>query len=500
VRHLLQDMVTTGTTAVYTEAQVRERLTSGGAAVSCRFDILDKYLNVVTTAGTIQAVAATVSVDTSRELTGSLGMTMLPNQAMNFPFRYRVKPWFRMRMLDGGIVEWPLGVYVWNVPTRNDAGMPDETWDVTLADQLHTLQLASPGPLGYAAPKGAHISALIAQILGQLGLSTAGVLHTNAILDENVHWGLTSLSQQQAERLYQAELQHYNAEMKHWNAEMAAYRRAQANRANREKLDKAIYANQMKQYRRDLYIYRSHPHKGKHAPQHPHMKQEPPLAHAPKRPTKPKRPPRFAGKPTLSWLTILKVLHQRAGYSAPWFDMNGIYQARPQTAYESAAPAISFSDTQKGVIMTPIDVKDGLAHLCNRVICRSHTVNGFFDFQMADLNTVIPGHPLSQAQIGFYIDVLVHDQFATNSVQLLATATAELRRRLAAYQEVDVTTLPWPVSEVNDVVAIRYSTDAELSPAAGINFLETAWDLDLFTGAHQHTLARITPPTLSEDQ
>ena len=498
MRNLLQDMVTTGTTAVYTEAQVRERLTSGGAAVSCRFDILDKYLNVVTTAGTVQAIAATVSVDTSRDLTGSLGMTMLPNQSMNFPFRYRVKPWFRMRMLDGGIVEWPLGVYVWNVPTRNDAGMPDETWDVTLADQLHTLQLASPGPLGYAAPKGAHIPALIAQILTTLGLSTAGVMQTTAVLDENVHWGLTSLSQQQTERLYQQELKHYDAEMKQYDRELVAYRRAEAQRANRVKLDKAIYARQMTEYRAAEAAYKHHHAKHERPPTHPHLKHEPTL-HAPKRPKKPRRPPRFAGKPVLSWLTILKVLHQRAGYSAPWFDVNGIYQARPQTAYESAAPAITFSDTQKGVIMAPIDVKDGLAHLCNRVICRSHTVNGFFDYQIADLNTVLPGHPLSQAQIGFYIDVLVHDQFATNSVQLLATATAELRRRLATYQEVDVTTLPWPISEVNDIIALRYSTDAELSPAAGITFLETAWDLDLFTGAHQHTLARITPPVLSED-
>lgn len=514
MKRLTEDVATHGTAATYTEAQLQERLTSGGAAIGLRFDVLDRQLNVVKNVQPPDVFSASVQVDTSREVIGSLGLSCLPDTQINTPFRYRLKPWFRIRMRDGGIAEWPMGVYVWGIPTRHNIGMPDETWDLTLGDQTQILQLASPGPDGFAAPKGAHISGLIQHIVGDiLGFDTSGIVHTAVVLNEHVHWGLTSISAQQAQADYAHELRIFHQEQKTYHRELDDYHRAEQARKARQKWDAAVYKNEMAAYHAEVAAWKhAHPahhggHHGRHgghvqhermpAFPHPHLVHEKPLGHPPRAPKPPKRPPRFGGKIGTTWLQILRLLHQRAGYAAPWFDNTGRYRAMPQIQYESAPPSVYWNDQQDGIMIAPVDITDGMKHLCNRVICRSHQINGLYDFQMADLNTLIPGHPLSQEQIGFYIDVMVHDQFADTNDQLLQTATAELRRRLAAYQEMTLHSLAWPVGEVNDVVAVRYSTDVELADYT--NFLETGWQIDLMTGEMQHTLARITPPVLSED-
>lgn len=177
----------------YTDAQLAERLTADGAAVGTRLEVLDSGNNVVTGIP-ISATAVSVQIDTTRQVVGSLTMTMLPSALINFPFLYRVRPWYRLGMLDGGVAEWPMGIYLWNVPTRNGLGLGDETWTVTLGDLTHLLQLTGPGPNGYTAKKGATVTTIMADIVASLGLDPSGIAHNPATLAGDMHWGLTSSS------------------------------------------------------------------------------------------------------------------------------------------------------------------------------------------------------------------------------------------------------------------------------------------------------------------
>lgn len=462
----MQDLLTNATGG-YTYAQVYERLTSGGAVHSCRFDILDNNLNKLTNLGSIQAFETMVEYDTSRQIVGSLGLTMLPNEAINLPYVYRIRPWFQLEMLDGGLTEWPMGVYLWNKPQRDNLGRPDEYWTLTLGDLGTLLQLAGPGAAGHVAPAGSVISTMVAQIVGGLGMDTSGIVHTDAQLSADLHWGVYG-SRKTADDA-----------MARYHARYVAWTQAEA---NWRKEIKHLYSMGLPGHHAksmDLHKLTSLISKVKRA--------------QPKKPVKPQQTLPFSGQPGTAWIDILTQLHQMAGFFPPWFDLTGRYRATPQPDLPTAVEVRQYTDGSSGTLVTPGQQVDDLSALCNRVYAQGSSASGYYDLGVADLDVLVPGHPLSQRAIGFYIDVVVQDQVSTTPTGLLATATAELHRRVNSMSQYNMDTLPWPVHEAFDILGLTMSQDAEIG--AGVKTLETNWSLDLRTGEMTHVMQQITPGT-----
>jgi hypothetical protein len=187
MRSLVQDV-----NGNYTEAQLNAQLVVPSAAAGCRIDVLDSQLNLISGVPTINAETCQVDFAAGRDIPMSCTLTMLPNTVVNVPFLYRVRPWFRLRMPDGGIAEWPMGVYVWGVPDRIDCGSSREIWQATLGDQTHILQLAGPGLLGFTVAKGTQLTSVIVGILNSLGMDPSGVIPSTVTTSTSLGWGLTT--------------------------------------------------------------------------------------------------------------------------------------------------------------------------------------------------------------------------------------------------------------------------------------------------------------------
>lgn len=476
----------------YTQAQLEERLSADGAVIGCRFDILDRFLNVLGDVGSIDATEVSIEWDTGRPVIGSLGMSMAPNQTINTPFGVRIKPWYRVQMLDGGVAEWPMGVYVWNVPNRRNIGMPSEEWDVTLGDQNHILTLAGPGPAGFTAPKGAVITEVIQHILvSELDIAdTSGVVHAPTKLTSNLHWGLSSVSKAKAAKM-DASAQHvYDLQMHQYKAALARYHETVKN-------IKAVmkWAHDHPQYTYTPKVVGKGSHRKTVYIKHRVKSKKPVMPKPPVKPRRPRKQPRFQGEIGTTWYEVLQDLHARLGYNVPWWDLTGRYRATPQPDLQTAPAAKTYEDSEHGLVIYPVNTSEVLTHLCNRVVAHGHSINGLYDIAVSDLDTLSPGHPLAQQQIGFYIDVEIADQISEDVTGLQKAADAELNRRLIAFNEINIDTMAWPVHEAFDIVGLRYSTDAEFG--SGITCYETYWDLDLRTGQMTHALSRITPAGFS---
>lgn len=193
-----------GGTGNYTNSQLDTALRAGSASVGCRFDVLDQTLNYL---GQLSYVSsATVDMDPTRLIPGGLRLTMLPDPllpiATTTPFTRLIRPWFRMRMPDGGVAEWPCGVFVWTKPTETLQGVNGiTTWDVQLGDQTHLLVLGGPGREGFSVPTNQALTTVINTVL-QLALpyapSLAGVTQSSTLSAGPLSWNLLTSQQPQA--------------------------------------------------------------------------------------------------------------------------------------------------------------------------------------------------------------------------------------------------------------------------------------------------------------
>jgi len=169
-------LITQGNTGRYTVAQLEAAVVSPAARIGPRFEVFD--LTSSDPIGELSMVSgASIDMDASRAISRGLHLTfpeadpLLPWDT-TVPFTRLIKPWFRLGMPDGGIVEWPQGVYVWQPPTRNIVSVdpygleePVATWDVTLGDQAAFLLYGGPGPRGWNIPPNTNISGAIAETL-----------------------------------------------------------------------------------------------------------------------------------------------------------------------------------------------------------------------------------------------------------------------------------------------------------------------------------------------
>lgn len=191
-----------GGTGAYTADQLEERLLAGSAAIGSRFEILDENLEPVGQgdAGHLTTVtAATISMDGTRLVPGSLQLSMLPDPllpvATTIPLTRYIRVWWRIRMLDGGTAEWPQGVYVWTRPGENTEGRGVSTWTVVLGDLSHLLSITGPDVGGFQVGAGNNMTAAIAEVYRRglgAGVSLSRITQSDAAASSALYWSLGS--------------------------------------------------------------------------------------------------------------------------------------------------------------------------------------------------------------------------------------------------------------------------------------------------------------------
>lgn len=191
-----------GGTGAYTDAQLRARLLGPSAAVGVRFEILDENLEPIGEgdAGHLTTVhAASIDQDGTRLVPGSLKLTMLPDPLLpidtTVPLTRFVRPWWRLRMEDGGIAEWPQGVYVWTRPGETITGQGTSRWDVVLGDLSHLLSITGPELDGFLIGTGNNLTATISEIYRRaLGVDTdlARIVGSDAAASSALYWPLVA--------------------------------------------------------------------------------------------------------------------------------------------------------------------------------------------------------------------------------------------------------------------------------------------------------------------
>lgn len=172
----------------YTDAQVQAQLRTGSAADGTRFDVLDNSGGIIGALTTVKS--ATVELDVDRKIKGSLRLNMLPDTALLGQFlRRKIRPWYRLGMPDGGVAEWPMGVYPWTRPQRTKTDEGREEWSVVLGDQLHLLDLVGPGVTGFRVNAGTSIVQALAALLQRIGITdTSGLAGIDTLIPTSIVW------------------------------------------------------------------------------------------------------------------------------------------------------------------------------------------------------------------------------------------------------------------------------------------------------------------------
>lgn len=123
---------------VYSDAAVIAALrgTTGNRYLEFRYDRLGSDLSYRGPLTNIEAGHR--SYDSLADVKGTAKFTLIDDGSIDF-LKDRIKPYVRLRMPDGGFVEWPQGVYILAAPTRT---LKTEGWverQVDAYDQLFLL-------------------------------------------------------------------------------------------------------------------------------------------------------------------------------------------------------------------------------------------------------------------------------------------------------------------------------------------------------------------------
>lgn len=186
----------------YTAAEVEARLRAPAAVDSMTCDILDRDLSVIGDL-TDNITEATVDIDVDRAVKGSFKVTVSPHDLpdiADFPtawFRYYLRPWWQIRMPDGGTASWPMGIYVWHPPDRAITGPPPtggrgDDWTLTLGDRTHDLDMSGPGGPGFKAHPDELVTDVVRRVLVRNGITdNDGIAPSDELMGAWYTWSLT---------------------------------------------------------------------------------------------------------------------------------------------------------------------------------------------------------------------------------------------------------------------------------------------------------------------
>lgn len=160
----------------YSATQVEAQLRAGHHLFGTRFDVYDPAGALV---GQLDDVvtAAVVEWNADRDYKGSLAVTLFASSLLGLDVYERlVQPVYLLLMPDGGLAEFPLGMYIWHgSPDRQIGGGTPELWSATLYDLAVWLDDGGPGLTGYSIGAGTLVSTAIAEVHALAGTDLFGL-------------------------------------------------------------------------------------------------------------------------------------------------------------------------------------------------------------------------------------------------------------------------------------------------------------------------------------
>lgn len=168
----------------YTAEQVRAALHAPNRHIAFRYELLDTNNRFKRRLDNV--LAASVSYNALAQIKRTARFTLEENGNINF-LRDRIKPYARLRMPDGGWVEWPLGVFILSTPPRKAT---PEGWVVREVEAYDLLQVLVDDkvPDRYPITAGTNYIAAIKDLLTGAGLTALNLTPTDKALPTASDW------------------------------------------------------------------------------------------------------------------------------------------------------------------------------------------------------------------------------------------------------------------------------------------------------------------------
>lgn len=438
----------------YSQEEVERVMRAGTKIWRPRFELYDAIGNRVQPDLT-GVTAATVKYDNGQAIHGSLEIEMLADERLRDAFmQFTVKPYAGVGpMPDGGIAEFPMGEYVWTKPERTITGTAESIFEPP-GGRPENWKATLPDKLFYFDVDGPGDEPFTI---------TAGVA---------VIWYLADVVEN---RLHE-------------------------DGGGIQPTDVPVPADAWYTYvTTTKWVWN------------------------PGNDTTPGQMQPQSGQPE-TWLNIMNDLHGIAGYADPWYDITGLYRGQPDRAWWSDPADVIYDTADDGVMLLPVETKPDLKQIANRVKGWTQPDSGqqavfgevnTVAFQaIADLNDLLPQHPLAQVNTKRYVTAPLNQPTAGSYAELYAKCAEDLFNRLASWETMTLKRAGFLAQhDGSGIVGVKIRNDPEFRGGytfaqlgfsrddfelPGQNavipvtlFRETARSLDLMTGDGESTLTRL---------
>lgn len=167
----------------YTADAVKKALHAPNRVIAFRYDLLDSSNRLKRRLDNV--LAASVSYDSTAEIKRTARFTVKDDGTINY-LSDRIQPWVRLKMPDGGWVEWPMGVFLLSTSTKQiKNGMVIR--EIEAYDQLQVLK--DDRVTGkYLIPAGTNFITAVKTLLEGAGITQHNLTPTTKTLPVDREW------------------------------------------------------------------------------------------------------------------------------------------------------------------------------------------------------------------------------------------------------------------------------------------------------------------------
>ena len=185
----------------YSDGYIDKILRSPYRKISFRYDLLNRMDNNI---GTLEAVTkAAVKYGEFNDIKRSATFELSGHDRKEINFlNDRIKPWFILHMPDGGVVEWPLGVFLLLSPDVGVKGR-EKTRNIGAYDK--TIIISEYGLRNrHYIPAGTSYTAAVKQLLSMAGITEFDIPDSPAQLSSDMEFGAGTTCKEAVARLLTA--------------------------------------------------------------------------------------------------------------------------------------------------------------------------------------------------------------------------------------------------------------------------------------------------------